>query len=96
VWVNQTTATVGAIAAGCSAFTLNGTASAVSNYSYYNPPPEPFTITAATTINVCVSATHTFVSDLGFFLVGPATCGSPTITLSPNPGANGQGSVCNS
>src|ERR1700741_378406 len=82
VWVNQTTATVAAIPAGCSPFNLNGTASAVSNFTYYNPPPEPFLVSATTTITVCFSATHTFVSDVGYYLVGPATCGSPTIPIS--------------
>src|SRR5690606_6166717 len=28
-------------------------------------------------------------------LVGPASCGSPTILLSPNPGSNGQYYICN-
>ena len=63
---------------------------------YYNPPPMPFTIDANTQITVCIDAVHTYVSDLGFYLVGPASCGSPTMTLAPNPGAIGNFPVCNS
>lgn len=96
VWINQTNATVAPLTAGCSPFSLNGTASAVSNYTYYNPAPEPLLINNTTTITVCFNATHTYVSDLGFFLVGPASCGSPVVTLSPNPGSNGQNNICNS
>ncbi len=64
--------------------------------SYYNPPPDPMYIDATTEITVCFDANHTWVSDLGFYLVGPPSCGSPNVLLSPNPGAIGQGPVCNS
>lgn len=63
---------------------------------YSNLPPNPMFVDANTQINVCFSGTHTWVSDLAFYLVGPASCGSPSVVLSPNPGAIGQGSVCNS
>jgi trimeric autotransporter adhesin len=63
---------------------------------YFNPPADPLQINANTEIQVCFSANHTFVSDLGFFLVGPPSCGSPTISLAPNPGSIGMGAVCNS
>ena len=96
VFLNETTVDAGAPIAACGSFTLNGTASPVANFVYYNPPPNPLTIDNTTSIQVCFNANHTYVSDLGFFLVGPASCGSPTITLSPNPGAIGQNDVCNS
>lgn len=38
-----------------------------------------------TEINICFDATHTYVSDLGFFLIGPQECGSPIVNLSPPP-----------
>lgn len=66
-----------------------------SSFTYYNPPPPQSLINATTTISVCFSGTHTWVSDLGFYLIGPSTCGSPVITLSPNPGSLGQGNICN-
>ncbi|QIH40022.1 T9SS type B sorting domain-containing protein [Flavobacterium sp. Sr18] len=58
-------------------------------FNYYNPVPRPLVITNTTKISVKFSATHTYVSDLGFYLVNPA--GTKTITL----GAN-QGNTCNS
>lgn len=73
---------------------LTGTVDTTSSFTYYNPPLTEAIITPDTQITVCFWAVHTYVSDLAFYLVGPG--GSPTILLSPNPGANGQGSVCNS
>lgn len=96
VFVNQTNVDAGTLTPTCGGtITLGGSVSAVANFVYYNPPPEEFLITPTTEINVCFNANHTWVSDLGFYLVGPASCGSPTILLSPNPGAVGLGTVCN-
>lgn len=95
-WVfnNESNIDVANIAAGCANFQLNGTADPVADFVYYNPPQaNSLIIDATTTITVCFDATHTWISDLGFYLVSP--CGQ-TILLSPNPGSNGQGSVCNS
>jgi len=61
-----------------------------------NLPESQLLIDANTQISVCFSGTHTFVSDLAFHLKGPASCGSPNILLMANPGAIGQGAVCNS
>ena len=63
---------------------------------YSNLPANTMLLDANTQISICFSGTHTWVSDLAFYVRGPASCGSPTVLLSPNPGANGQGSVCNS
>lgn len=80
----------------CGSTNLSGTNTVTpTSFTYYNPPPPQSLINANTIITVCFSGTHTWISDLGFFLIGPASCGSPVITLSPNPGANGQGNVCN-
>ena len=97
VFVNETTLNAGPDQNGCAAFNLAGSADFVSDFIYYNPPPDPFIIDASTDISICFSATHTYVSDLGYYLVGPASCGSPIITLSPNPGSFNPGNnVCNS
>ena len=57
----------------------------------------PFPLSSNATIQICFSASHTYVSDLAFYLVGPPSCGSPTIVLSPNPGSscNGGNNVVN-
>lgn len=63
--------------------------------AFFNLPPDPMFIDANTEIQICFSGTHTWVSDLAFYAVGPASCGSPTLLLSPNPGAIGQPATCN-
>lgn len=93
VWHKQNTVDVQPVASGCGAFSLNGSMNTDDDFTYYNPPPDPFIIDASTIITVCFSATHTYVSDLGFYLVSP---GGGTVLLSPNPGANGQNNICNS
>jgi gliding motility-associated-like protein len=60
-----------------------------------NLPESQLVIDANTQVSVCFSGSHTWVSDLAFHLKGPATCGSPDILLMANPGAIGQGAVCN-
>lgn len=84
------------IPAGCGNVQLTGQINAGSITPYYNPPIEnsnpndAMIISNQTTITVCFTGLHSYVSDLGFYLVGPASCGSPTIPLSPNQG------ICNS
>ncbi|MFN5621256.1 MAG: gliding motility-associated C-terminal domain-containing protein [Flavobacteriales bacterium] len=51
-----------------------------------NLPQSQLVIDANTQITVCFTGTHTYVSDLGFYLKGPSSCGSPTLALMPNPG----------
>jgi len=106
VWVCRVninpTVNVNPIAAGCGNVQLTGQINAGSITPYYNPPSlitdpnSALIVNSETAITVCFSGTHTWISDLGFYLVGPASCGSPTILLSPNPGSNGQGQICNS
>lgn len=96
VWNLNTTVAANAIVSGCNNASLSSVVNTTGSFSYYNPPPPESLITPTTQIQVCFSATHTYVSDLAFYLVGPAGCGSPTILLSPNPGAIGQNSICNS
>jgi gliding motility-associated-like protein len=94
IFINETTVEAGPQINGCGPFTLSGTSNPVANFTYYNPPANPLLVDATTTITVCFNATHTYVSDLGFFLVGP---NGGTVALSPNPGAynHPSGSVCN-
>ncbi|MFZ4784774.1 MAG: gliding motility-associated C-terminal domain-containing protein [Flavobacteriales bacterium] len=84
------------IAPGCGSFQLNGSITYGTATPYYNLPNDDMIIDADTQISICFTGTHTFVSDLAFYVVGPSSCGSPTLLLSPNPGAIGQGTICNS
>lgn len=85
---------------GCEPFDVNGVINA-SGFTYWDPVDPgaaPFIIDQNTTITVCFNANHTYVSDLGFVLVGPPGCGSPGVTLYPNPQVvnNSNGCCCNS
>lgn len=93
VWLKTSSINTDTIPRGCKPFQLFGMYNTTNTFTYYNPPPDPFIVNANTTITVCFSAVHTYVSDLGFYLVGP---NGGTVLLSPNPGANGQGPTCNS
>ncbi|MEZ4798297.1 MAG: hypothetical protein R2809_00680 [Flavobacteriales bacterium] len=92
-WVSQVlsnpSVNVNPIPPGCGSFTLNGQVTYGTASPFYNPPAEPMIINANTEITVCFSATHTYVSDLAFYFVGPTSCGSPTILLASSPG------ICN-
>lgn len=98
-WVVQilTPATVDVlpIPPSCTTALLQGVIDWGTCTPVYNPPPDPLLINASTQITVCFSGTHTWVSDLSFYLVGPAACGSQTVLLSQYPGAYGGGN-CNS
>lgn len=96
VWNMTGDVTTANTPSACDATGLNGGINVNGSFTYYNPPPPQSLINAGTQINICFSATHTYVSDLAFYLKGPPSCGSPTVLLSPNPGANGQGATCNS
>lgn len=85
---------------GCEPFDVNGTINA-TGFTYWDPVEpgnQPFLVDANTEITICFSATHTYVSDLGFTLVGPPGCGSPGVTIYPNPQAvnAANGCCCNS
>jgi gliding motility-associated-like protein len=85
---------------GCEPFQVNGTINA-TGFTYWDPVDPgaaPFIVDANTTITVCFNANHTYVSDIGFVLIGPPSCGSPGVTLSPNPFAiaTANGCCCNS
>ncbi len=74
----------------CQPFPLSGSAD-VEDFHYYNSPPHPFLIDDKTEITVCFDAIHDYVSDLGFYLIGPPSCGSPRIEIGAWPTV-----ICNS
>jgi len=85
---------------GCEPFDVNGTISA-TGFTYWDPVDPgtaPFIVDANTDVTVCFSATHTYVSDVGFVLIGPPGCGSPAFALYPHPEVvnAGNGCCCNS
>ncbi|HQP05005.1 MAG TPA: hypothetical protein PLP11_10420, partial [Bacteroidales bacterium] len=72
VWVNQSYVEIDPIAPGCESFTLQGTAQIMDNsYTINDPPGSNFEIDENTYIKVCFWATHTYVSDIGFYLKSP-------------------------
>ncbi|MDD2636791.1 MAG: hypothetical protein PHW82_14965, partial [Bacteroidales bacterium] len=72
VWVNQTYVDVSPIDPGCETFTLTAEASVLDNEFLINDPPGlNFEIDENTFIKVCFWASHTYVSDLGFYLKAP-------------------------
>ncbi len=79
----------------CDRTNLFGSIQATGQFTYYNPPPPEAIITPATQISVTFNATHTYVSDLAFYLVAP---NGTTLALMPNPGVTGNpgGGICNS
>ena len=95
VWNLNTVVTAANNRTACSSVNLTSTINTTGSFTYFNPPPPESLITPATTIQVCLSANHTYVSDLAFYLVGPASCGSPLVLLTPNPAVIGEGPVCN-
>ncbi|WP_299440955.1 hypothetical protein, partial [uncultured Aquimarina sp.] len=58
-------------------------------YTYYDPVKRPFIVDASTTITVTFDGTHSYISDLAFFMVSPDE--TQTVTL----GENTQGFACN-
>ncbi|EZH71302.1 hypothetical protein ATO12_10965, partial [Aquimarina atlantica] len=92
IWNSSLVMDAGTPQTVCAGDTVNlAGAGTVTNpvYTYYDPVPRPFPITATTEISITFDATHTYVSDLGFFAVAPD--GTTTVTLGPN-----QGNTCNS
>ncbi|MDD3860408.1 MAG: hypothetical protein PHW83_09440, partial [Bacteroidales bacterium] len=88
VWVNRTFVDVDAIPPGCQTFTLNGQAEVLdNNFDINDPPGSDFVVDADTYIKVCFWATHTYVSDIGFYLKSPGY-------QAANPGETGVVQLC--
>lgn len=87
------------IPAGCTGIQLSGVYFPANVSAYYNKPnigPQGMvSVDADTEIEICIAAEHSFVSDLSFYLVGPASCGSPSVPLSIAPVELGQDPLCN-
>ena len=82
VFVNETVITLDPSPAGCDPFNLTGgQIGAVGDFTVYEPPNSPFVVDATTDITVCFWADHSYVSDLGFYLIGP---GGGRIDLLPS------------
>lgn len=99
VWnLSADIASLSAIPSSCEIIDLNANVSSQSSFTYYNVPPPESLINSNTEITVCFTANHTYVSDLGFYLIGPASCGSPVIPVMPHPEAinSNNGCCCNS
>jgi gliding motility-associated-like protein len=81
VFTNNPKTTISKLPEFCSPFQLHVNIDHKNELTYYNPPLDALTIDETTEITVCFSANHSYVSDLGFYLVGPPSCGSPSIKL---------------
>ncbi|MCF8374331.1 MAG: T9SS type A sorting domain-containing protein [Bacteroidales bacterium] len=90
VFVNNIIVDFDTIAGGCQPFYFSGsTVVALSDFEIFDPPPSLTVVDSTTEITVCFWAAHTFVSDLGFYLIGP---GGNRIDLLPPVSAWDQGS----
>ncbi len=73
VFVNETVIDFDPIDPGCQSFDITGgIIDAVADFTIYDPPPTPFIVSDTTDITVCFWANHSYVSDLGFYLIGPS------------------------
>lgn len=81
VFVDTIQAEINPQAASCDSVRTYNSNININDFTYFNPPPEQFIIDANTYIEVEFQAVHTYVSDLAYYLVGPPSCGSPTIQL---------------
>ncbi len=90
VFVNETIVDFDEISAGCNPFTItNAAIGAVSDFVVYDPPATPFEVNANTDITVCFWVNHSYVSDLGFYLISPSGARVdllPPVSAWDNPG----------
>ncbi|MEN9942246.1 MAG: hypothetical protein RLZZ91_247 [Bacteroidota bacterium] len=102
-WVSSvagaTSVDVAPIPGGCGGtLNLSALVNPGSATPYYNSPADlssPVIVGPSTNINICITGNHTFNSDMTFALVGPASCGSPVVVLSPYSSSMGQAVNCN-
>ena len=96
VYIDSIIPRISPIQSRCDTIKLNATIGKAAPFVYYDPPATSLLIDANTTITVCFDALHTYVSDLGFFLIGPPACGSPSFALADPIAATNGGANCNS
>ncbi|WP_452600593.1 beta strand repeat-containing protein, partial [Pontimicrobium sp. MEBiC06410] len=90
VWNTQIQPDAGADVTACAGDTVNLSGIAANNptFTYYDPVERPFKITSSTIFSVTFNVTHTYISDVGYYMVSPD--GLVTIPL----GINENGSPC--
>ncbi|WP_420573733.1 gliding motility-associated C-terminal domain-containing protein [Kordia sp.] len=90
VWNTSIETQAGSDFTACSGDTvnLNGIAANNTDFTYYDPVERPFIVSNSTIVSVTFNVTHTYISDVGYFLVSPD--GLVTIPL----GLNETGSPC--
>ncbi|WP_299891649.1 Ig-like domain-containing protein, partial [uncultured Lacinutrix sp.] len=90
VWNTQIQPNAGTDLTAClgDTISLNGIAANNPTFTYYDPVERPFKITASTIFSVTFNITHTYISDVGYYMVSPD--GLITIPL----GINENGSPC--
>ena len=93
VWNLGGTASITTSSPACNSVNAALNMNVSDTFKYYTPPPSPSYINANTQISVCFTATHTYVSDLAFYLIAPPSFGNTAILLSPNP--PNPNAVCN-
>ncbi len=96
VFIDSLVVIVDSIAPRLDSIFLNAQVYSAGSFMYWDPPISSFLIDSNTTIKVCFDATHTYISDLGFFIVGPSSCGSPTIAVGNVIAFANGGNNCNS
>ncbi|MBE7686328.1 hypothetical protein F7647_09730, partial [Tenacibaculum piscium] len=82
VWNTSLSLDIGADQTVCAGDTLNlnGVGSVTNpKYTYYDPRPRPLILTPTTKITVTFDATHTYISDLAFYLIPPGGDPRPII-----------------
>ncbi|MDB0616321.1 gliding motility-associated C-terminal domain-containing protein [Tenacibaculum dicentrarchi] len=82
VWNTSLSLNIGADETVCAGDTLNlnGVGSVTNpKYTYYDPRPRPLILTPTTKITVTFDATHTYISDLAFYLIPPGGDPRPII-----------------
>lgn len=102
-WVSSVTGAtsvdVAPIPGGCGGtLNLSALVNPGSATPYYNSPADlssPVIIGPSSNISICITGNHSFNSDMTFALIGPASCGSPVVVLSPYSSSMGQAVNCN-
>lgn len=86
-WVSEvsgsSSVSLSPVVGGCGSLQLEGFVTYPNATPYYNPPAFPLFVNSSTTITLCFQGTHSWISELQLFLVGPASIGNPTIQLTP-------------
>jgi hypothetical protein len=91
VFIDSLVINVDSIPPRLDSINLNAQVYSAGSFTYYDPIASSFLLDSTATISVCFDALHSYVSDLGFHLVGPPNCGSPDINFWTPPGL-----ICNS